>query len=87
MMSIETIDNAKKGLVQISTPILLFLGNIGEILSIMIFVKRTFRNNACAIYFLGASCARLLFINHTILFNGLGIGKLTSNSSLKNQFN
>lgn len=79
-MSATTRDivNAKVALAQISTPALLILGNIGEILSISIFVQRIFRANACAIYFLAAACTRLFFINLAILFNGLVLGKLIS---------
>jgi len=61
--TIQAIQAAEIALVRISTPILFILGNIGEILNITIFIQRIFRNNSCAIYFLAASCARLLFIN------------------------
>ena len=74
----QDIVSAKVALAQISTPILLILGNIGEILSISIFVQRIFRENSCAIYFLAAACTRLFFINLAILFNGLTLGKLIS---------
>jgi hypothetical protein len=65
--------------VRISTPILLILGNIGEILNLIIFLQRSFRANSCASYFLAASCSRLFFINYTILLNDLSIGKSANN--------
>ena len=76
--TIQTITNARILLAQIATPILIVLGNIGEILNIIIFSQRTFRNNACAIYFLVASCTRLFFINFTILLDGLLFGRLSN---------
>ena len=64
--------------VRVTTFILVILGNISEILNIVIFVQRTFRSNSCAIYFLAAACTRLIFINFTILPNGLSLGKLSA---------
>jgi len=78
LATIQAIEAARLAFVRISTPILLILGNIGEILNIIIFLQRIFRNNSCAIYFLAASCTRLLFINWTILLNDLALGKLRS---------
>lgn len=78
LATIQTITNARALLAQIATPILIVLGNIGEILNIIIFSQRNFRKNACAIYFLVASCTRLFFINFTILLNGLTFGKLSN---------
>lgn len=75
-LTIQTINAIKIDLVRISTPILLILGNFGEISSVIVFVQRTFRTNSCAIYLLAASCTRLVFINFTILLNGLTVGKL-----------
>ena len=75
LVTAQAINNAQLVLVRISTPIFLVVGNISEILNIIIFVQRTFRNNSCAIYFLAAACIRILFINFTILFNGLSLGK------------
>ena len=72
--TIQTITNVRIILARISTPILLISGNLGEILSIVIFAQPIFRNNSCAIYFLAASCSRLLFINFLILFSGLSFG-------------
>jgi hypothetical protein len=73
--TIEAILAAEVALVRISTPILLILGYIGEILNIIIFVQRIFRTNSCAIYFLAASCTRLVFITFTVLLNDLSLGK------------
>jgi len=75
LATIQAIEAARLAFVRISTPILCVLGNIGEILNIIIFVQRIFRTNSCAIYFLAASCTRLLFINFTILRNDLTLGK------------
>ena len=76
--TIQAINAALVDLVKISTPILLVLGNFGEISSVIVFVQRTFRTNSCAIYLLAASCIRLLFINFTILTNYLAVGKLVN---------
>lgn len=76
--SIQAVTNARVALAQISTPILLVFGNIGEMLSIIIFTRRTFRTNSCALYFLAASCTRLFYMNFTILLNGLALGKFTT---------
>lgn len=78
----QAISNARILLAQISTPIVMVLGNIGEILNIIIFAQRTFRKNACAIYFLVASFTRLFFINFTILLDGLSFGMLLHRRSL-----
>ncbi|CAF1489618.1 unnamed protein product [Adineta steineri] len=74
LATIQAIQTAEISLVRISSPILMIFGNIGEILNIIIFIQRTFRNNSCAIYFLAASCVRLIFINFTIFLNDLSIG-------------
>ena len=73
--TIQAIIAAQIELVKISTPILLIIGNFGEISSIIVFIQRTFRTNSCAIYFLAASCVRLLFINYILISNGLAVGK------------
>ena len=73
----QAIQATKIPLVRVTTFILVILGNISEILNIVIFVQRTFRSNSCAIYFLAAACTRLIFINFTILPNGLSLGKLS----------
>ncbi len=78
LATVQAILATEVTFVQISTPILLILGNVGEFLNLIIFLQRTFRTNSCAIYFLAASCARLLFINFTILLNGLSIGKFAN---------
>ena len=75
LVTIQTITDVQNTLVRITTPMLLVIGNIGEMLSIIIFLQRNFRNNTCAIYFLAAACARLIFINSFILLNGLSHGK------------
>ena len=74
--TMQAINSIQIDLVKISTPILLILGNFGEISSVIVFVQRIFRTNSCVIYLLAASCTRLFFINFTILLNGLAIGKL-----------
>lgn len=76
--TIQAMVATETALVRISTPILIVLGNFGEILNIIIFLQRIFRRNSCAIYFLAAACTRLVFINTTILLNGLSVGKLTN---------
>ena len=75
LAAIEAVNNAKNALVRISTPILLVFGNISEFISIIILIQPTFRKNSCAIYFLAASCIRLIYINYMILLNGLSLGK------------
>ncbi|UJR10937.1 hypothetical protein I4U23_015122 [Adineta vaga] len=72
--TMQSILAARSTFVQVSSIILLIFGNIGEILNIIIFVQRSFRTNSCAIYFLAASCARLIFIDFTILLNDLSMG-------------
>ena len=79
--TIQAVTNARVALAQISTPILLIFGNIGEMLSILIFFQRTFRINSCVLYFLAASCIRLFYMNFTVLLNGLALGKFTIRSS------
>ena len=73
--TIQALLAANVVLVKIMTPILVILGDVGELLNVLVFVQANFRNNSCAIYFLAAACIRLVFINYTILFNGLSIGK------------
>ncbi|UJR16877.1 hypothetical protein I4U23_003775 [Adineta vaga] len=73
-VSIQAILSVKVSLAQITIPILLIFGNIGEILNIIIFVRRTFRTNSCVIYFLAASCTRLIFINCSILLTYFALG-------------
>ena len=84
--TIQAIIVAQIDLVKISTPIMLILGNFGEISSIIVFVQRTFRTNSCAISFLAASCLRLLFINYVILSNGLAVGNSMSTFCLRPSF-
>lgn len=73
--TIQALLAANVVLVKITTPILVIIGDVGELLNVLVFVQANFRNNSCAIYFLAAACIRLVFINYTILFNGLSIGK------------
>ena len=76
--TIQAMVVAQIELIKISTPILFILGNFGDISNVIILAQRTFRTNSCAIYFLAASCVRLLFINYVILSNGLAVGKSVS---------
>ena len=76
--TIQAILDAQITFGRISTLILLILGNIGELLNIIVFLRRTFRTNSCAIYFLAAAGTRLLFLDLIILLNGLAIGKFTN---------
>ena len=64
---------------------LLFFGVIGNILNILVFTRRTFRNNICVAYFLAStifdSCAIIIGLLPRLL-NGFGADPSQSSSAL-----
>ncbi|UJR16615.1 hypothetical protein I4U23_003515 [Adineta vaga] len=54
--------------------IIWLMGNIGSILTCIIFYQPTFRKSPCAMYFLASSCSQLLAFNFALLSRMLQFG-------------
>ncbi|UJR14356.1 hypothetical protein I4U23_001352 [Adineta vaga] len=54
--------------------ILYIISNIGNLLSLMIFLKKSWRKNVCIFYFLNCILINLLYTNSTMLGTVLSFG-------------
>ncbi|CAF1238473.1 unnamed protein product [Adineta steineri] len=63
---------------------LYIIGNIGNLLAIIVFFKRSWRKNVCVFYFLVCLFANTIFINSTLLGSifALGFNSTIQNSSV-----
>ena len=73
-MSVSTIINIQKNLGRYGLSILIILGNIGNILTILIF-RRTIKKHpkSCTYYFLSASIVNWFLINTSLISTLYGV--------------
>lgn len=65
--SIDSLAYAAKYLYQYGAILLLIFGNLGCILNILIFTKKTLRKNPCSIYFIAGNIFDIFFLNSLLL--------------------
>ncbi|CAF1238490.1 unnamed protein product [Adineta steineri] len=64
---IEILNNISIYIYQYFVTFLYIIGNIGNLLAIFVFFKRSWRKNVCVLYFLICLTANTIFINSTLL--------------------
>jgi hypothetical protein len=65
--SIEILNNIIVYIYRYITPLIYILGNVGNLLSVVIFLKKSWQKNVCVFYFLIAICLSTVYLNFTIL--------------------
>ncbi|CAF1250393.1 unnamed protein product [Rotaria sordida] len=73
-MSVSTIVNIQKNLGRYGLSTLIVLGNVGNILTILIFIRTLIKkSNSCTCYLLAASITNLILINTSLISTVYGV--------------
>ena len=72
--TIMAMKSAQTYLYQVGCPILIFIGTMGCIINLLVFMQKNLRKNPCSIYFIAYNIANLIYIHSSLLALTLSIG-------------